>query len=88
MGPSFDLRGSDLPPVPAQGGRRDPEASFAAAVSLKIEDGNLLAAIRIVGSDDQFAPFSLENATKLREKHPAGNGAGCPLPPHPVVDPL
>ena len=39
-------------------------------------------------SDDQLAPFSLDNATKLREKHPVGNNAGRPLPPHPAVDPL
>ena len=49
---------------------RDPDASMAAAVSSKIEEGNLKAAIRIISSDEKIAAFSSDNLEALRQKHP------------------
>ena len=53
--------------------RRDPDASLAAAVASKIEDGNLKAAIRILSSDEKLAEFSAEAASQLQAKHPAAH---------------
>ena len=52
---------------------RDPDATIAAAVSSKIEDGNLRAAIRILSSNERLAPFSEEARSKLQDKHPPAN---------------
>ena len=44
---------------------------MAAAVSAKIEDGNIRAALRILCSDDKPADMSQATLTKLEAKHPA-----------------
>ena len=49
---------------------RDEDASLAAAVTAKIEDGNLHAAIRLLCSDEKMAIDSQSNLEKLQEKHP------------------
>ena len=49
---------------------RDPDATLAAAVASKIEDGNLKAAIRLLSSDEKVAPCNQDTATRLRAKHP------------------
>ena len=51
--------------------RRSDESKLADAVSAKIEDGNLRAAIRILCSDDTPAVESMENLEKLITKHPS-----------------
>ena len=61
---------------------RDKPASslLAQAVSAKLEDGNLRAAIRIICSDDSPAQPSRESAQKLQEKHPPASGGLDDLP--------
>ena len=46
------------------------EATLAAAVSSKIEDGNLKAAIRLLCSEETVAPFDSDTHAQLRAKHP------------------
>ena len=43
---------------------------MAAAVSSKIEDGNIKAVIRILTSDDKPVPNSAETLSNLQDKHP------------------
>jgi len=40
------------------------------AVAAKLEDGNVMAAIRLLVSDDTAAAPSVESLAKLKEKHP------------------
>ena len=49
---------------------RDPEAHLAAAVSAKIEEGNLKAAVRLLCSQETVAPFCAETTEQLQAKHP------------------
>ena len=58
-----------LPP-PHDLRRADAESLRAAAVTAKLEDGNITAAVRILCSDDSPADFSQEAWLKLQEKHP------------------
>ena len=60
--------------------RRDPNASLAAAVASKIEDGNLRAAIRILSSDEQLAPFSADTTSRLQSRHPTAPADRRPFP--------
>ena len=53
---------------------------LAQAVSAKLEDGNLRAAIRIICSDDSPAQPSREALQKLQEKHPPASGGLDDLP--------
>ena len=46
------------------------ENILAAAVTSKIEDGNLRAAIRLICSDDAVAPHNAETLAALESKHP------------------
>jgi hypothetical protein len=48
----------------------DAETLRAAAVTAKLEDSNITAAVIILCSDDSPAEFSQEAWLKLREKHP------------------
>ena len=58
-----------------------PESSLLAqAVSAKLEEGNLKAAIRILTSDDSPAEPSRETFAKLQEKHPPTSGGLDVLP--------
>jgi hypothetical protein len=50
---------------------KDSETRLASAVSGKIEDGNLKAAIRLMCSDDKPATASADTVAKLIEKHPS-----------------
>jgi len=55
-----------------------PDQLLAQAVTSKLEDGNLRAAIRLMCSDDTAAQPSPENVLKLQEKHPpAHRGRNC-----------
>ena len=49
---------------------RNPETTLAAAVSSKIEDGNLKAAIRLLCSEETVAPFDSDTHAQLRASHP------------------
>jgi len=53
---------------------------LAQAVSSKLEDGNLKAAIRILSSDEGPVKPSAESLQKLQEKHPVGSGGLTDLP--------
>jgi hypothetical protein len=53
---------------------------LAQAVSAKLEDGNLKAAIRILNSDDCLAQPSKETLEKLQAKHPPASGGMADLP--------
>ena len=50
------------------------------SISLKLEEGNVKAAIRLAASEDRFAPFSPENYKKLLEKHPCRSLNNIPDP--------
>ena len=45
--------------------------SRAALVRSKLEDGNVSAAVRILCSDEGFAPYCQDTVSELRKKHPA-----------------
>ena len=49
----------------------DKNMPLATAVTTKIEDGNIKAAIRILSSDDSLAPDCEETVNALRRRHPA-----------------
>jgi hypothetical protein len=51
----------------------DADSLRAAAVTAKIEDGNITAAVRILCSDDAPADFSNDVYLQLKDKHPAGS---------------
>ena len=54
--------------------------SELAAVSAKLEDGNISAAIRILCSDEVIATYSAETLAKLQLKHP-GEHESISFPP-------
>jgi hypothetical protein len=60
--------------------KRDAESVLAAAVTAKIEDGNIKAAIKILCSDDKPAADSEETYIKLLERHPAPPPGRGPAP--------
>ena len=66
--------------------RRSPEASRAAAIFSKLEDGNISATIRILCSDDTPADFFAVNLEKLQDKHSPAQ-AGAQSPPNPADKP-
>jgi len=57
-----------------------PTTMLAQAVTSKLEDGNLRAAIRLLCSEDTPAPPSLENLSKLQQKHPQASLKDVSLP--------
>ena len=59
---------------------KDESASLAAAVSAKIEDGNVKAAIRLICSEDKPAADTDVTYAKLLEKHPAAFISSIQLP--------
>ena len=48
----------------------DPDASLAAAVTSKMEEGNMRAAVRLLCSDERPAEFSDASLRALQAKHP------------------
>jgi len=55
-----------------------PDTLLAQAVSSKLEDGNIRAAIKLLCSEYSPAPPSLENLHKLQEKRPQAKiDEGC-----------
>jgi len=62
--------------------KRSHQACLADAVAAKIEDGNIRAAVRLLGSDEKPADFSSASLAKLQAKHPEP----CP-DREPVPDP-
>ena len=60
---------------------RDANQIMAAAVTAKIEEGNLKAAVRILCSDEQPAEPTLETLEKLQKKHPVRSTDRRDAPP-------
>lgn len=56
--------------------RPDAAASLSAAVTAKIEDGNIKAALRIICSEDKPAPDNIETLSALMDKHPVSTSGG------------
>jgi len=70
----MDGSGSEVQPRPANSAhhrRRDANELLAAAVTAKVEDGNLKAAIRILCSEEKPATDIDATYIKLLERHPA-----------------
>ena len=65
-----------------------PDHLLAQAVTTKLEDGNLRAAIRLMCSDDTPAALSMENLKRLQEKHPQAQPIGGPSPDPAQFTPL
>ena len=55
-------------------------ASLADAVSAKLEDGNIRAAVRLICSDDALAPFDQNTLGQLQHKHPVPQYARDVIP--------
>ena len=71
---SFDSNTTNLSaeaqPVLRSSGLRAPSFNIADAVSSKLEDGNIRAAVRLLCSDDTPAAANPENLLQLQSKHP------------------
>ena len=65
-----------------------PTTTLAQAVTSKLEGGSLRAAIRLLCSEDTPAPRSLENLTKLQQKHPQASLKDGSLPDPKQYNPL
>src|SRR5206468_2565242 len=52
-------------------GRLDAASSLSVAVTAKIEEGNIKAALRILCSEDMPAPDNSDTVSKLRDIHPS-----------------
>ena len=65
-----------------------PDTILTQAVTSKLEDGNLRAAIRLLSSNDIPATPSLDNWKKLQEKHPQACQTDKPLPVPAQFSPL
>ena len=50
--------------------KNSPTSTISQAVSAKLEDGNVRAAIRLLMSEDSQAVPSPQSLSELREKHP------------------
>ena len=48
-------------------------AFLSSAVTDKVEDGNIKAAIRLLCSEDKPAPDTTDTLTKLADEHPQGS---------------
>jgi hypothetical protein len=65
---------------PAGTKKRSTSSDVAALVSSKLEEGDILGAIRLAASDDTMAPFDDVTAMPLRDKHPAHSPSVVPIP--------
>jgi hypothetical protein len=72
----------DSPTEAVRGRTRDAEAQLSAAVTAKIEDGNIKAAIRMLCSEEKPAVDIEAAFLKLQERHPP-----APADRHPFPDP-
>ena len=54
--------------------------TLSQAIAAKLEDGNVMAAIRLLISDDTVAAPSVESLAKLKEKHPDASLQATALP--------
>jgi hypothetical protein len=72
----------DVPHPPPQSWRKaDVDSLRTAAVTAKLEDGNIIAAVRILCSEDTPADFSAQTLSKLLDKHPVRLTSSLPVPP-------
>ena len=60
---------------------KDPLRSLAVRVAAKLEEGNFRGAVKIVSSDESFAPVDASTLSKLKEKHPPRHPFLPALPP-------
>ena len=68
---SFGLRLPEIVSVPTKPNKKLSDNEVRAkAVSMKINDGNIKAAVRIASLDDTFSPINEETLKKLKQKHP------------------
>ena len=59
----------------------DPKTSYAKRAISKLEDGDISGAVRILSSDESFAPFDSSTLESLRLKHPtASSQSFSPVP--------
>jgi hypothetical protein len=72
---------NDVAQPPPRGRRTDAESLRAAAVTAKVEEGNITAAVRILCSDDTPADFTHEVYLQLKDKHPAASDGPILHPP-------
>ena len=62
--------------------RKGGQAARVAAITAKLEDGNISTAARLLCSDDTPAEFTTANLGKLQDKHPIEH-MGARIPPTP-----
>ena len=74
-GPTSADDHSDLPTIHC---KSDADSARAAAISTKLEEGNITAAVMILWSDDSPADFSSSNLDRLRGKHPSEHAGARP----------
>jgi len=69
-------------PQPSAGSKKhlSAERALSAAISSKIEDGNLKAAYRLLLGDEKPADFSPESLAGMKAKHPPARDSGYILP--------
>ena len=78
---SFDASPQcDYTPDLTRQNNKSSSALLAQAISAKLEDGNLKAAIRLLCSDDSPADPSPDTLQKLQEKHPPASDGIADLP--------
>jgi len=53
----------------------NPENTYAKRAITKLEDGDISGAVRILSSDEAFAPFDSSTLESLRGKHPTANSS-------------
>ena len=78
------------PRLPTSSNRQaaPPTTLLSHAITSKLEDGNLRAAIRLLCSDDTLAAPCEENLIKLQEKHPQASSTHASFPDPSVSTPL
>src|SRR6218665_1878122 len=64
------------------------DESIRAAVSAKLEDGNIKAAARILCSGETPAAICDQTFADLQSKHPSPRPDNSPVPPPPSVQPI
>ena len=78
---SFDASPEcDCTPDLTRQNNKSPSALLAQAISARLDDGNLKAAIRLLCSDDSSADPSPDTLLKLQEKHPPASDEIADLP--------
>ena len=72
----------DIPGFRSSNRNGGQEAAKVAAITSKLKDGNISAAVRLLCSEDTPAEFTTANPGKLQDKHPLEH-MGARIPPTP-----